>query len=132
MIDTAAPRRDFGRARRVLTAAGFAAVFSGRRQLRGAHFTLHFLPAPQPGGARLGLVIPKKQAKTAVLRNAIKRQAREVFRLRRTILPSYDLVLRLTRPLERAKAGDDAARAHWRGEIAGLLDGLPNPAPAAS
>lgn len=88
--------------------------------MRGTHFALHV----RAGGlsvARLGLVIPKKQAATAVLRNAIKRQAREAFRLRRPSLPAQDLVLRLT----TAVTGQSPAlRRQWRAEIGMLLDRL--------
>ncbi len=47
--------------------------------------------------SRLGLVIPKRLARRAVLRNTIKRQAREVFRHQSESLPALDLVLRLAR-----------------------------------
>lgn len=47
--------------------------------------------------SRLGLVIPKRLARHAVLRNSIKRQAREAFRHHYEILPAVDLVLRLSR-----------------------------------
>lgn len=66
------------------------------------------------------MVIPKKQARSAVLRNAIKRQMRECFRQRLNTLPALDLVVRLTRPVE-ARAGDPVARVAWRTEIAALL-----------
>lgn len=68
--------------------------------------------------ARLGLVIPKKQARTAILRNAIKRQARDSFRLCRASLPSLDIVLRLVRPLATE------SRKNWRIEIGSLFDRL--------
>lgn len=76
-------------------------------------------------GARLGLVIPKKQARTAVLRNAIKRQARELFRHRRSALPPLDLVLRLAQSVE-CPGGviDRQAKAAWRAEIAVLFERL--------
>jgi ribonuclease P protein component len=107
----------FGRRHRVLTAAQFAEVFAARKVLRGVRFALHYRPNGLPG-ARLGLAIPKKQARTAVLRNAIKRQAREVFRHRRALLPCADLVLRLGGPVG---THDKAARLAWREEIAMLL-----------
>lgn len=66
--------------------------------------------------ARLGLVVPKKQAHTAVLRNAIKRQAREAFRLRLAGLPALDLVLRLSRPVALID------KPAWRTEIVTLFD----------
>ena len=45
---------------------------------------------------RLGLMIGKKNARTAVLRNAVKRRIREQFRLRQTALPASQYVVRLS------------------------------------
>jgi ribonuclease P protein component len=123
--------RCFRRQYRLLTPAHYAAAFAARRVLRGAYFSLHY----RNNGltvARLGLVIPKKQARSAVLRNAIKRQIREVFRVCRHELPAVDLVLRLTQPVGRLASGakraaiakDSAARRAWREEIAGLFASL--------
>lgn len=116
----------FSRRARLLAAAQYAEVFAARRVLRGTLFALHYRPDVAAGQAnpRLGLVIPKKQARTAVLRNAIKRQAREVFRRQQITLPVMDLVLRLVRPIERSQAGNKAARAAWREEITALFDQL--------
>jgi ribonuclease P protein component len=107
----------FERGQRLLKPSEFAAVFSGRRVLHGACFALH---RRENGGARarLGLVIPKKQARSAVLRNAIKRQAREVFRLGQSRLPAVDLVLRLVRPVKSAN------KLLWRNEITALFERL--------
>ena len=87
----------FTRRLRLLSAASYNSVFASRKVLRGACFALHY----HPNGLdhpRLGLVIPKKQARKAVLRNAVKRQARELFRRRQASLPAVDVVLRLARP----------------------------------
>lgn len=91
--------------------------------MRGKLFVLHYWKNPQ-AEARLGLVIPKKQARTAVLRNAIKRQARETFRLRRPDLPGLDLVLRLAQPVRPDRQAAVVSRSVWREEIGSLLDGL--------
>ena len=48
-------------------------------------------------GARLGLVVPKRLARRAVMRNLMKRIAREVFRHNRIDLPAMDLILKLAR-----------------------------------
>jgi ribonuclease P protein component len=107
-----------------LAAAQYAEVFATRRALRGALFVLHYRPNAL-AHARLGLVIPKKQARTAVLRNAIKRQAREIFRSVGSGLPAADLVMRLNAPADRPKqpalAQDRQARARWREEISALF-----------
>lgn len=112
---------DFGRQYRLLAAKQYAAVFAARKTVRGARFVLHYLSDSQEAApvARLGLVIPKKQARSAVLRNAIKRQAREVFRHRRHELPALDIILRLTQPVVSCSKPE---RAAWRDEIARLLD----------
>lgn len=127
--------RCFRRQYRLLTPAHYAEAFAARRVLRGTSFSLHY----RNNGlatARLGLVIPKKQARSAVLRNAIKRQIREVFRACRNDLPAVDLVLRLTQPVGRQASGarraavakDGTARRAWREEIAGLFISLRNKA----
>lgn len=113
----------FGRPCRLLTAAQYAEVFSARQVLRGGHFALHYRHNGLQG-ARLGLVIPKKQARSAVLRNAVKRQARELFRQRRATLPAVDLVLRLAKPIGAQAAEPAHGCAAWREEIGALLDKL--------
>jgi ribonuclease P protein component len=91
------------------------------------HFALHYRPNGL-SDARIGFVIPKKQARSAVLRNAVKRQARELFRQRRSGLPPLDLVLRLSQPLGPAGKVrlviDRQAKVAWRTEISALLDKL--------
>jgi ribonuclease P protein component len=120
-----AEKLDFRRQYRLLTPGQYSEVFSARRVLRGAHFALHYRRNGLPG-CRLGLVIPKKQARTAVLRNAIKRQAREFFRRHRAGLPALDLVLRLAQPFGPGGRSviDKQAKVAWRAEIATLFDKL--------
>jgi ribonuclease P protein component len=59
-------------------------------------------------GARLGLIIGKRQARRAVERNRIKRLLRESFRHRRVLLPRLDVVVQL---VEATRSGDLAADA---------------------
>ena len=129
-VETSCAERQFWRfprACRLLTATHYSDVFANRHALRGQLFVLHYRSNTRPG-ARLGLVIPKKQARTAVLRNAIKRQAREIFRMTSSELPAMDLVLRLNAPVNRPKkvayAADLQVRAAWRTEIASLFTQL--------
>jgi ribonuclease P protein component len=98
----------------------YAVVFSHRRVLRGEWFHLHYGPS---GGSvvRLGLVVPKKHARRAVVRNLVKRIAREAFRQARQGLPKVDLVIRLAKPVARP---DDVVRRSWRAEIENLLKRL--------
>lgn len=112
---------DFNPSRRLRAAREFSAVFSWRRVLRGALFDLHYRPR-ESGEARIGLVTAKKLARRAVLRNAIKRVAREAFRLRRAALPGHDLVLRLAKPVA---SHDAESRRSWRADIEALFGRLP-------
>lgn len=110
-------RLSFESGDRLHKAAEFSAVFSHRRVLRGERFDLHYRPN-EGTGARLGLVIAKKLARRAVLRNLLKRVGREAFRQVRAGLPAFDLVLRLAKPV--ASAGR-ATRQMARTEIDALL-----------
>ena len=103
----------------------FSAVMAAKRVLRGECFHLHYRCATGHGVARLGLMVPKRLARAASLRNAIKRQGREAFRLMALDVPPYDLVLRLARPVKNARAGDSQLKIVWRAEIESLLRRLP-------
>lgn len=94
---------------------------AARRVVRGACFDLHFRSGNAPSGARLGLIVPKRLARAASLRNAIKRQGREAFRQVAFAIQPCDLVLRLTRPIRSVSASDRAQRKVWRAEIETLL-----------
>jgi ribonuclease P protein component len=99
----------------------FSAVMAARRVVRGTCFDLHFGPANNAGRARIGLIVPKRLARAASLRNAIKRQGREAFRLAASAIPPCDMVLRLTRPVKGVGSKDGAQRKIWRAEIETLL-----------
>ena len=98
---------------------------AARRVVRGERFDLHYRQVGTDGRARLGLIVPKRLARAASLRNAIKRQGREAFRLMAVEIPACDLVLRLTRPVKGMKASDGAQRKVWRTEMEALLKRLP-------
>lgn len=55
-----------------------------------------------PARPQLGMMIGKRNAKSAVLRNAIKRRVREQFRLRQPQLPPFAYVVRLAANATRA------------------------------
>ena len=57
-------------------------------------------------GPQLGMMIGKRNAKTAVLRNAIKRRIREQFRLRASRLPTRAYVVRLSASATRANTNE--------------------------
>ncbi|MCX7149130.1 MAG: ribonuclease P protein component, partial [Rhodocyclales bacterium] len=106
----------------------FTAVMAARRVVRGEYFDLHYRPVSADSSARLGLIVPKRLVRTASLRNAIKRQGREAFRLIAAEIPSCDLILRLTRPVKGVMARDGEQRKGWRREmesLLGRLSGLP-------
>lgn len=95
----------------------FSSVFAFRRTLRSDHFMLHYRLADGES-ARLGVVVAKKMARAAVLRNLVKRLARERFRHLRASLPAYDVILRANRPLA------SVPRAELRRQIERLLERL--------
>ena len=90
-------------------------------------FELRYL-ARQSGDdrARLGLIVPKRLAKRAVLRNLLKRLAREAFRHSQAKLPPMDFVLRLAKPplASGQKKVDPERRRAWRRNIDALLAGV--------
>jgi ribonuclease P protein component len=104
----------------------FSAVMAARRVVRGECFDLHYRRAGTESGVRLGLIVSKRLARAASLRNAIKRQGREAFRLMAVEIPPCDLVLRLTRTVKGVKASNSAQRKVWRTEIETLLRRLPS------
>ena len=68
---------------------------------------LRLLAVPnRMGGARLGLVVPKRVLKRAVDRNRVKRQLRESFRLARPKLPAWDIVVIVFAPGNTRRAAD--------------------------
>jgi ribonuclease P protein component len=97
---------------------------AARHVVRGECFDLHYRPAHADGSARLGLIVPKRLARAASLRNAIKRQGREAFRLIASQIPPYDIVLRLKRPVKGLGARSSAQRKVWRAEMETLLGSL--------
>lgn len=79
---------------------------------------LHYRPSENTT-ARLGVVVAKKLARRAVLRNLIKRMARELFRHMRETLPRQDLILRLNAPALKV------TRAELRADMNVLFKRLP-------
>lgn len=124
-------------------APAFQAVLATRPRARSAHFVLHHqAPAPvvspsdlstAPGAQRpravddthrIGLILPKKQARRAVTRNLIRRQAKVCFAAATAQLPPGDWVLRLRTGYERAtfpSAASQSLRDVVRAEIQALF-----------
>ncbi len=95
--------------------AHFCGAYSAKRQ--GRFFIV--LVRNNTGGenARLGIVIGRRTASKAVVRSAMKRLVREVFRHLRKDLGTSDFVVRVRRPV----VGEEIHEA--RGELQSLLSG---------
>lgn len=84
-------RRDY----RLTRKDQFDRVLSSRTiHLRCGCFRLYASPNDEKS-ARLGLIVGKRQLKRAVDRNRVKRVLRETFRINRSVLPGFDIVVQL-------------------------------------
>ena len=81
----------FPRQARVRARADYARVFDQARRTSDPLFSLHWLPGEAP--ARLGLAVSRKVSTRAVVRNRIKRNLREQFRMLRSQLAPGDYVV---------------------------------------
>ena len=131
---------------RLKTRAQFDAVMAGSTVSRTAHFALHrtgidaAAPAeasPGPGSLRpqalfavqepwVGALIPKRWAKRAVTRNAIKRQIYTVSSAFESSLPAAAHVVRLRSAFDRAQfvsASSDRLKKAVRAELEQLFQG---------
>ena len=118
MTDLPGVDASFRDAHRLRKTDEYSSVFAFRRALKGRWFIVHY----RPNGldtARLGVVVAKKLARRAHLRNLLKRIVRENFRKTRHALPPHDLVVRL-----HAKV-DGAPRAMLNEDVGRLLARLP-------
>ena len=100
----------FPRRAHLRASAEFQAVFGGGTRFSGPLFRLQVLPAADAGDAqaRLGMTVSKRVDKRAVVRNRLRRQVRETFRLQRAQLPAGDYVV-IAKP-EAAQADNPALR----------------------
>ena len=115
------PSESFGREKRIRKSADFARIQREGARVTAPHyvFLLSRQPAEQEGPARLGLVVSRKVG-GAVVRNRVKRLARECFRRWPEPWPAgIDIVV-----IARAGAGDltlEAVRSQWAGAFRPLL-----------
>ncbi|QFZ82560.1 ribonuclease P protein component [Variovorax paradoxus] len=131
---------------RLKTRAQFQAVLAGATVARTAHFALHrcALDVSASGAASLfpsdevwlGAMVPKRWARRAVTRNAIKRQIYTVSAAPGVVLPRAAHVVRLRAGFDRkvfVSASSDKLKAAVRAELQQLLARAARPpAPAAS
>jgi ribonuclease P protein component len=109
----AVARQGFAPHQRILTAAGFDAVYTHRVRAMDSFFSVNAAPNTL-GYSRLGLSIGKKAVGNSVARNRVKRQVRESFRLIAAQLPALDLVV----------GARNAARTAHNARLRESLDGL--------
>ena len=88
----------FCKSLRLLKPAEFKHVFEKRQSAHNAHFGI-YAAKNTLGHARVGLVVSKKVSKKAVIRNRIKRQVRESFRLQQNDFGAIDFVVVAKAPL---------------------------------
>lgn len=77
---------------RVRSGRDYRRAFADNRRVSTRHFSLH-LHLCDGGFCRLGLAVSRKVSPDAVVRNRIKRQVRESFRLRYHELPAGDCIV---------------------------------------
>lgn len=104
--DPAAQTPSFPRSARLRQPSEFQAAFAEGRRLHGSYFRLHVRPSPD-GRPRLGVSVSRRVDTRAVVRNRIKRVARETFRLAAASLPPADYVLVAKREASAAVRGGE-------------------------
>ena len=124
--------------RRLRTRDQFQALLAHRPVSRTAHFALHRLPLQAPGagdgagptlfqpadGAWLGAMVPKRWARRAVTRNAIRRQIHAVGESLQPPLAADALLVRLRAGFARSQfpsASSTALKAAVRAELLQLF-----------
>lgn len=104
------PRLDFARPHRLLKRRQFLAAYDRGQRGHGRLVVVFACPRPAAEAHepwRLGLTVTRKVAKRAVVRNRLRRRAREYFRLRGPQLPpGWDFVVNFK---GAALAADSAA-----------------------
>lgn len=118
VTDTPGAGQGFPGACRLRKTDEYSSVFAFRRALKGKYLMLHYRPSDLPE-ARLGVVVAKRLAKRANVRNLVKRIVREQFRIRRAALPTVDIVMRLHAPV------NTATRRMLNEDVVRLLERLP-------
>jgi len=126
---------------RLKTRAQFQAVLAGATVARTAHFALHRCALDSESSAQLfasddvwlGAMVPKRWARRAVTRNAIKRQIYNVSALPHAGLPRAAHVVRLKAAFDRKEfvsASSERLKRAVRAELELLLERAARPAPA--
>lgn len=119
-----APTASFPRARRLLTAADFQAVFSGTEKRISRRYYLILVRRNQDAGPRLGMVVARKNIRLASRRNRVKRVVRETFRQHLHVLGAVDILFLPRRGIDELAPGRQTRLLceAWR-ELAAELKG---------
>lgn len=127
------PSGAVGMIQRLKSRAQFQAVMAGAPVAKTPHFALHrgALDAPSAGrplfpvaDVWVGVVLPKRWARRAVTRNAIRRQIHELSRLHANALPQAAWVVRLRSEFSRKQfvsASSEPLKRAVRAELEQLL-----------
>ena len=110
----------FTKAQRLLTPAAFREVFDApERKLHQGHL-MAFVRSSTCAHARVGMAITKRKVPTAVARNLIKRQIREIFRVQASELENKDIVFIVKKPIK------DLSSKELKNEINNILKKIKN------
>jgi len=93
-------KNNFYRQTKLTKTDEFSSVFNFRRRLYSEHLMLNFKPN-QLNFARVGFVVAKKTAKSAVSRNYMRRVLREFFRSNQCEIGAFDLVINVRKKFTR-------------------------------
>ena len=88
----ARPLHQHPRSARLLRPGDFSALRKSSTRLATKYFHCEYRPAGA-ASARLGMAVSRRVSKHAVVRNRIRRQIRETFRLQRGQLPCFDVLI---------------------------------------
>ncbi|WP_347259376.1 ribonuclease P protein component [Rudaea sp.] len=91
-MSDSSPSLAYPRAARLLRPADFSALRRSGKRISLRHFQCEYRPNAG-ASARLGMAVSRRVSKLAVVRNRIRRQIRESFRLQRPRLPSCDVLV---------------------------------------
>ena len=80
------------RSARLLRPGDFSALRKSSSRLATKYFHCEYRPT-EAASARLGMAVSRRVSKLAVVRNRIRRQIRETFRLQRAGLPCFDVLI---------------------------------------
>ena len=92
-------QQTFSVTERLLSKPQFDKVFAGRNRFFSKAANLYYLANALPY-ARLGVITSKRNQKTAVARNLVRRQCRELFRKNKDLWQGLDIVVVTTRNIK--------------------------------